>query len=90
MRPIEKYGWKYYGTNNELETEVFKRDVYTMNIYKDGSIHISNSNLKFNIFTFEELQAIYETAKEIKLKAEYSELEKEGISKKELLAMFAF
>ena len=65
-RPIEKFGWEYSGTNNELETEVFKRSVNVMNIYKDGSIHISNSNLSFNIFEFEELQAIYETAKQIK------------------------
>lgn len=28
MYPIEKYGYEYSGTNNELETEVFKRSVY--------------------------------------------------------------
>lgn len=65
-RPIEKYGWEYNGSNKTLETEVFKRSAHVMNIYKDGSIHINNSNLSFNVFEFEELQAIYETAKQIK------------------------
>lgn len=66
QRPIEKYGWGYSGINNELETEVFKRSVYVMNIYKDGSVNINNSNLKFNMFEFEELQAIYKTAEQIR------------------------
>lgn len=43
QRPIEKYGWEYSGTNNEFETEVFKRSVYIM-------ININNSNLKFSMF----------------------------------------
>ena len=64
MRAIERYGWKEIYNNEEWIT--FGKSVYKISIFKDGAIHIGLSNLKYCDFTFEELLAVYKTAKEIK------------------------
>ncbi|MBR1844250.1 MAG: hypothetical protein IJ790_00800 [Lachnospiraceae bacterium] len=66
MYPIEKYGWKYSGIDEMLDCVRFAKSVYKLSIFKDGGIYIGLSHLTFCSFDFEELEAIYETAKQIK------------------------
>ncbi len=66
MYPIERYNWLYAGIDEKIECVRYTKSVYKLSIFKDGSIHIGLSNLTFFNLPFEELQAIYETAKQIK------------------------
>lgn len=67
MYPIENYGWKYSGIDETLDCVRFTKSVYTMQIFReDGAVRIGFSNLTYCIFSVEEIQAIYETAKQIK------------------------
>lgn len=68
-RPIEKVsGW--YLCREDNSKYVYTKETKTLYIYKDGRIE-TFVNLSGHIdedvsFTFEELQAIYKTAKQIK------------------------
>lgn len=67
MYPVENYGWKYSGIDETLDCVRFTKSVYTMQIFReDGGVRIGFSNLTYCIFSAEEIQAIYETAKQIK------------------------
>ena len=66
QRPIEKYGWKYTGTLSlaTLKSKCFENSLgHELRIGHEGNIIFLNQEVGFN---FEELQAIYETAKQIK------------------------
>lgn len=65
-RPIEKFGWKHtviYSSDNKLE-ECFETSLgHELRINDKGHIMFLNEEPGFD---FEELQAIYETAKQIR------------------------
>lgn len=66
QRPIEKYGWKYTGTYNSDDglEECFETILgYEVRINNEGNILFLSEEVGFG---FELLQAIYETAKQIK------------------------
>lgn len=72
MRPIEKYGWKKLPIKEEISIVFYKGETFfssncfvAIHLNKNGTIrgiYIRNNEE----ISFEELQAIYETAKEIK------------------------
>ena len=72
-RPIEKYGWKHTGTIPTIKSECFENSLgHEIRIDDKGEILFLNEEAGFD---FEVLQAIYETAKQIK--EEYERTEKE-------------
>lgn len=64
-RPIENFGWEYTGACSlaTLRSECFERLGHEIRIDHEGNMMMLNEEPGFD---FEELQAIYETAKQIK------------------------
>ena len=65
QRPIEKCGWEFTGTYSlaTLRRECFKRHGHEIRIDHEGNIMMLNKEPGFD---FEELQAIYKTARQIR------------------------
>ena len=65
-RPIEKYGWEYTGIS--LRSECFEKLGHEIRVDHEGNLIMLHEEAGFD---FEVLQAIYETALEIKRRIKY-------------------
>lgn len=66
IRPIEKYGWGLKEDDRTSETYINYKDDTLIAFHVGGAVFICPEDGKDAFLSFDELQSVYETAKQMK------------------------